>query len=82
MQPGGRHGVGGIGEGAACGEVRAETYGLTLCTPPPTHYPQLTQAVEAERPVVQEVADVPSTGRHGAKGVRAAGCEGIEAGGQ
>lgn len=44
--------------------------------------PQLTQAVEAERPVVQEVANVARTRRHGAKGVRAAGCEGVEADGQ
>lgn len=34
VQPGGRHGVGGIGEGAACGEVRAEACGLSLCAPP------------------------------------------------
>lgn len=42
----------------------------------------LTQAVEAERAIVQEVADVPRTGRHGAEGVRTARRERVEAGGQ
>lgn len=48
--------------------------------PLPQHSP--SQAVEAERAVVQEVADVARAGRHGAEGVRAARREGVEAGGQ
>jgi len=40
---------------------------------------QRTQAVEAERSVVEEVADVAWLGRHGAEGVRAAGGEGVDA---
>lgn len=43
---------------------------------------RLTQAVEAERAVVQEVADVSRTRRHGAEGVRAARRKRVEAGGQ
>lgn len=50
--------------------------------PPARHAVGLTQAVEAERTVVQEVADVTHAGRHGAEGVRAARCKRVEAGGQ
>lgn len=39
----------------------------------------LTQAVEAERSVVKEVADVAGLWRHGAEGVCAAGGEGVNA---
>lgn len=39
----------------------------------------LTQAVEAERPVVEEVADVSRLRGHGAEGVGAAGREGVNA---
>lgn len=39
----------------------------------------LTQAVEAERSVIKEVADVARLRRHGAEGVRAAGGEGVNA---
>lgn len=53
--------------------------GPTSPGPPP---PGLTQAVEAERTVVQEVADVTRAGRHGAEGVRAARREWVEAGRQ
>lgn len=42
-------------------------------------FPSLTQAVEAEGYVVQEVTDVPGVGGHGAKGVGAAGRKGVEA---
>ena len=38
-----------------------------------------TQAVEAERAVVEEVADVPRLGRHGAEGVSTAGGEWVHA---
>ena len=38
-----------------------------------------TQAVEAERSVVEEVADVPRLGGHGAEGVSTAGGEGVHA---
>lgn len=82
MQPGGRHGVGSIGEGTACGKAGAEAWDSASASHPHPHCPQLTQAVEAERPVVQEEADVARTGRHGAKGVRAARGEGVEANGQ
>lgn len=37
----------------------------------------LTQAVEAERPVVKEVTDVTGLRGHGAEGMRAAGGEGV-----
>lgn len=39
--------------------------------------PSLTQAVEAERSVVEEVADVSGLRGHGAEGVSAAGREGV-----
>lgn len=39
----------------------------------------LTQAVEAERPIVEEVADVSGLRGHGAEGVSAAGREGVNA---
>lgn len=38
-----------------------------------------TQTVEAERAVVEEVADVSGLRRHGAEGVGAAGGEGVDA---
>lgn len=41
--------------------------------------PSLTQAVEAERSVVEEVADVSGLRGHGAEGVSAAGREGVNA---
>lgn len=42
----------------------------------------LTQAVHAERCVIEEVADVPGAGGHGAEGVGAAGSQGVDAAGQ
>lgn len=44
--------------------------------------PILTQAVHAERRVVEEVADVPGAGRHGAEGVSAAGGQWVDAAAQ
>lgn len=44
--------------------------------------PVPTQAVHAESRVIEEVADVPGAGGHGAEGVGAAGGEGIDAAGQ
>lgn len=44
--------------------------------------PALTQAVHAERRVIEEVADVPGAGGHGAEGVGAAGGQGVDAAGQ
>lgn len=41
--------------------------------------PRRTQAVEAERSVVEEVADVAGLRGHGAEGVGAAGGEGVNA---
>lgn len=38
-----------------------------------------TQTVEAERSIVEEVADVPGLRGHGAEGVGAAGGEGVNA---
>lgn len=43
------------------------------------HAAGLTQAVEAECAVVEEVADVACLGRHGAEGVGTAGGEGVHA---
>lgn len=47
----------------------------------PSIHPPLppTEAVEAERAVIEEVADVARLGGHGAEGVGAAGGEGVHA---
>lgn len=44
-----------------------------------TWVPQHTETVEAERAIVEEVADVTSLGWHGAEDVSAAGGEGVQA---